>query len=40
MNCDTLEIVGSGNLMVSTESGVSFRVVLKRGRGITIVPLH
>lgn len=33
MNCDALEIVVSGNLMVSTESGVSFRVVLKGGEG-------
>ena len=33
MNCDVLEIVVSGNLMVSTESRVSFRIVLKGGEG-------
>lgn len=40
MNCEALEIVASCNLMVSTESEVSFRVVMKGGEGNTPFYLH
>ena len=40
MDHDALETVSTGKLMISTESGVSLRVVLKGGEGNTIFFLH